>query len=77
MYGHIRRDNIRNKVIQNKEGVAPVDDKMRDVKLRWIGHVKRICAYASVMRCTRLAVVDLMRGIAEGLSKTTSNFSSI
>ena len=62
MCGHTRRDRIRNEVIRNKVGVAPVVDKMREGRLRWFGHVQRRCADAPVRRCERMAVVGLKRG---------------
>ncbi|KAG5569172.1 hypothetical protein H5410_058938 [Solanum commersonii] len=41
MCGHTRSDRIRNEVIREKVGVASVVDKLREVRLRWFGHVKR------------------------------------
>jgi len=41
MCGCIRVDKIRKEVIRNKFKVAPVEDKIRDTRLRWFGHVKR------------------------------------
>ncbi|VDO89299.1 unnamed protein product [Heligmosomoides polygyrus] len=32
-------DRIRNDVIRQKFGVAPIADKMREARLRWHGHV--------------------------------------
>ncbi|KAG5578290.1 hypothetical protein H5410_058424, partial [Solanum commersonii] len=39
---HTRRDMIRNKDIWDKVGVGPMVDKIREARLRWFGHVKRI-----------------------------------
>ncbi|KAF3665242.1 ATP-dependent (S)-NAD(P)H-hydrate dehydratase [Capsicum annuum] len=41
MCGLTRRDRIMNEAIQEKLGVASVQDKMREVRLRWFGHVMR------------------------------------
>jgi hypothetical protein len=41
MCGHTRKDKVRNEVIREKVGVAPIDDKMRENRLRWFGHVQR------------------------------------
>ncbi|XP_060216871.1 uncharacterized protein LOC132644299 [Lycium barbarum] len=62
MCGHIRRDMIRNEVIRNKVGVAPVADKMRETRLRWFGHVERRCEDAPVRRCERLDISGVRRG---------------
>ncbi|XP_019256336.1 PREDICTED: uncharacterized protein LOC109234728 [Nicotiana attenuata] len=62
MCGHTRRDKISNEVIQDKVGVAPVEDKMRELRLRWFGHVQRRSTDAHVRRCERLAVAGLRRG---------------
>ncbi|OIT29634.1 dna polymerase eta [Nicotiana attenuata] len=58
MCGHTRLDKIRNEVIRDKVGVAPVEDKMREVRLRWFGHVKWRSIEAPVRRCERLTSVD-------------------
>ncbi|XP_070042174.1 uncharacterized protein [Nicotiana tomentosiformis] len=34
MYGHTRMNKIRNEDIREKVGMAPIDDKMREVRLR-------------------------------------------
>ncbi|VDO98221.1 unnamed protein product [Heligmosomoides polygyrus] len=39
--GVTRMDRIRNDVIGQKFGVAPIADKMREARLRWYGHVLR------------------------------------
>ncbi len=41
MSGHIRLDKVRNESIREKVGVVPVEDKLREVRLRWFSHVKR------------------------------------
>ncbi|KAG5605013.1 hypothetical protein H5410_026505 [Solanum commersonii] len=37
----VLHDRIRNEVIREKVGVASVEDKLREARLRWFGHVKR------------------------------------
>ena len=36
-----KKDKIRNEVIYNKVGVVPIQEKMRETRLRWFGHVRR------------------------------------
>ncbi|XP_019236534.1 PREDICTED: uncharacterized protein LOC109216790 [Nicotiana attenuata] len=55
------KDKIRNEVIQNKVGLALVEDKMREARLRWFGHVKRRSTEAPIRRCERLALEDMRR----------------
>ena len=49
--GHTRLDKIRNEVIRAKIGVASIEDKMREVRLRWFGHLRRRPEDALVRRC--------------------------
>ncbi|KAL3363599.1 hypothetical protein AABB24_012720 [Solanum stoloniferum] len=62
MCGHTRSDKIRNEVIREKVGVASVVDKLREVRLRWFGHVKRRCTDAPVRRSEGLVVEGTRRG---------------
>ncbi|XP_060179517.1 B3 domain-containing protein REM17-like isoform X4 [Lycium barbarum] len=62
MCGHTRNDRIRNEDIRDKVGVASVEDKMREARLRWFGHVKRRDTDAPVRRCERLAMDGFRRG---------------
>ena len=39
MSGNTRRDNVRNENVRTKIGVASIKEKMRENRLRWIGHV--------------------------------------
>ena len=39
--GHTRRDRIRNDDIRDKLGVAPIEEKLVQHRLRWYGHVQR------------------------------------
>ncbi|KAK4352852.1 hypothetical protein RND71_028370 [Anisodus tanguticus] len=59
MCGHIRRDRIRNEDIRDKVGVASVEDKMREARLRWFGHMQRRDTYVQVRR---LAMDRFRRG---------------
>ena len=37
----MRLDGFRNEVIIEKVGVAPIDGKMKETRLRWFGYVKQ------------------------------------
>jgi len=41
MCGYTRLDRIRNVVIRDQVRVALLEDKLREIRLRWFGHVKR------------------------------------
>ncbi|XP_070036835.1 uncharacterized protein [Nicotiana tomentosiformis] len=41
MCGHTRIDKIRNDDIREKVYVAPIDDKIREKRIKWFGHVQR------------------------------------
>nr|XP_016512735.1 PREDICTED: uncharacterized protein LOC107829780 [Nicotiana tabacum] len=62
MCGLTRLDKIKNEVIREKVGVAPVDEKMREARLRWFGHMRRRSPDAPVRICEWLAVVGVRRG---------------
>jgi hypothetical protein len=38
--GHTRRDRVRNDDIREKLGVTPVDEKLRQHRLKWFGHIQ-------------------------------------
>jgi len=59
--GHTRLDKIRNKVIMGKNGVAPIEDKIRDVRLHWFGHLRRRPMDAPVRRCETIEYLDYRR----------------
>jgi hypothetical protein len=39
--GHIRKDRVRNDDIRDRVGVAPIEEKLIQHRLRWFGHVQR------------------------------------
>ncbi|XP_070036192.1 uncharacterized protein [Nicotiana tomentosiformis] len=57
----VRMDKIRNVDIRKKVYVAPIDDKMREARLRWFGHIHRRSPDAPV-RCEQLVVEGKRRG---------------
>ncbi|XP_070051793.1 uncharacterized protein [Nicotiana tomentosiformis] len=62
MCGHTRKDKIRNEYIRDKVGVAPVEEKLRESRLRWFGHVKRRDVDAPVRRYESLPVASQRSG---------------
>ena len=46
--GNTRRDRIRNDDIRERLGVAPVEEKLVQHRLRWFGHIQRRPAEAPV-----------------------------
>ena len=61
MSGHTRLDKIRNEYIRNKVGVAPIDEKMRETRLRWYGHVRRRPLDAPVRRVEHREQLDQIK----------------
>jgi len=49
--GHTRLDKIINEVIRGKIGVASIEDKMREARLSWLGHIRRRPRDAPARRC--------------------------
>ena len=50
MCGQTRLDKIRNEDIRKKIGVAPIEEKMREHRLRWFGYLQRRPVDAPVRR---------------------------
>ena len=56
MCGYTRMDRISNGVIIYLVKVASIEDKLRETKLRWFGHVKRRSVDTLVRRCERINI---------------------
>ncbi|EMS57362.1 Retrovirus-related Pol polyprotein LINE-1 [Triticum urartu] len=41
MCGHMRKDRFRNDDIRDRVGVAPIEEKLVQHRLRWFGHIQR------------------------------------
>jgi hypothetical protein len=39
--GHTRRDRVRNDDIRDRVGVAPIEEKLIQHRLRWFRHIQR------------------------------------
>ena len=62
MCGVTLRDRFRNEAIREKVGVASIQAKLRESRLRWYGHVQRRDPNAPVRRCDNLAIERVRRG---------------
>jgi len=69
MCRYIRVDRIRNVVIRKRVGVVPLEQKLRETRLRWFGHIKMRSVNAPVRRCETLDLLYYRRG--RGRSKTS------
>jgi len=52
----MRMDRIRNGIIRDLVRVAPIEDKMRETRLRWFSHVKRRGVDKEMRRCERINI---------------------
>ena len=59
--GHMRLDKIRNEAIRSKIGVTSIEDKMREARLRWFGHIRRRPMDAPVRRGETIECLDHKR----------------
>jgi len=55
------RDKVRNEDIRTKIGVASIEEKMRDNRLRWFGHVRCRRTDAPVRRVERINLEQVKR----------------
>ncbi|VFQ61100.1 unnamed protein product [Cuscuta campestris] len=62
MCGKTRLDRILNGVIRRQVDMEPVEDKLREARLRWFGYVRRRDADAPVRRCEGIMVIGGSRG---------------
>jgi len=67
--GNTQRDKVRNEYIRTKIGVASIEEKMRENRLRWFDHVRRRPTDAPVRRVERINLGKVKR--AQGRPKKT------
>jgi hypothetical protein len=60
--GHTRRDRVWNEDIRDRVGVAPIEEKIVQHRLRWFGHVQRRPPEAPV----RSGVLDRVGSVRRG-----------
>jgi len=61
MCGNTRRDKVRNEDIRAKIGVALIEEKMRENRLRWFDHVRCKLINTSVRRVERIKLEQVKR----------------
>ena len=69
MCGNTRSDKMRKENIRTKIGVPSIEKKMRENRLRWLGHVRRRPIDAPVRRIERINLELVKR--AQGRPKKT------
>ena len=62
MCSYMRMDRVRNGIIRDLVKVTFIEDKLRETRLRWFGHVKRRSVDAPVKRCKRINIPEGKRG---------------
>ena len=60
--GHTRKDRIRNDDIREKGGVAPIEEKLVQHRLRWFGHIQYMPLEAHVHSGRLRRVDNVKRG---------------
>ena len=61
MCGNTRRDEVRYEDIRTKIGVASIEEKMRENRLRLFGHVRRRLTDVPVRRVKRIKLGQVKR----------------
>ena len=64
--GHTLLDKVKNDVIRSKVGVVSIEDKLRESRLRWFGHVRRRDQDAPVRRCKKIVLGASIRAKGRG-----------
>ena len=60
--GHTRRDRVRTETIRERVGVAPIEEKLTQHRLRWFGRVQRRAPKAPVWSGVLKRVDNVKRG---------------
>ena len=61
MCGNTQRDKVRNEDIRTKIGVTSIQEKMRENRLRWFGHVRHRPIDVPVHRVERINLGQVKR----------------
>ena len=62
MCGKTRRDKIRNEQICKMIEVAPIEEKMRENRLRWFGYIQRRSINVPIKKSDAIHIEDNARG---------------
>ena len=62
MYGKTRMDKVRNDDIRSLVGVAPIEDKMRENRLRQFGHVGHRPIEGKITPVRKVEKIDIEQG---------------
>ena len=54
MYSKTRKDKVRNENICRQVGIAPIEDKLRENRLWWFGHIEHRSKDAPVKRMEKI-----------------------
>ena len=61
IYGLTLLDKVKNDVIRSKVGFVLIEEKLRETRFRWFGHVKRRDPDAPSRRCEKIVLGASMR----------------
>ena len=61
MCDNTRRNKVRNEDIRTKIGVVPIEEKMRENRIRWFDHVRRRLTDASTRRVKPIKLGQVKR----------------
>ena len=62
MCGKTRRDKIRNERIDKMIEIASIEEKMREIRLRWFGHIQKRPINAPVRKSDAIHIEGNARG---------------
>jgi hypothetical protein len=65
--GHTRRDRVRNDDIRERVGVAPIEEKLMQHRLRWFGHIQRRPEEAPV----HIGIIRRLENVKRGRGRPT------
>jgi hypothetical protein len=71
--GHTRSDRVRNEDIRDRVGVAPIEEKLVQHRLRWFGHVQRRPPEAPV----RSGVSDRVGSVRRGRGRPKLTWDAV